>query len=267
MMKPELLYYDLGPRVTAFSTTRHGGYSQGVYGEMNINRYCGDDPGALGKNHQALAQELGLPYDHILLPHQVHGNHCEVIDDGFYVSPIEKSCRLLEGADGLVTDQKDVCIGVSTADCIPILLYDLKNHIAAAVHAGWRGTVQRIVRQAIRTMSLYFRSLPENLRAVIGPGISLGNFEVGQEVYDVFAAAKFNMDRIARQYPDREDPSRMKWHIDLPRCNALQLRALGVPEKDIYLSDICTYDRVSDFFSARRLGPQSGRIYTGIILH
>ena len=88
-----------------------------------------------------------------------------------------------------MTNESNVCIGVSTADCIPILLYDTEHHAAAAIHAGWRGTVKHIVMKTIKEMGVVFNSVPQNLKAVIGPGISLDNFEVGDEVYEKFANA------------------------------------------------------------------------------
>ena len=93
---------------------------------------------------------------------------------------------------------------------------------------------------------------------IIGPGISLDSFEVGDEVYDQFAEAGFDMPLISRR--------EAKWHIDLPVCNSLQLIEAGVPMANIQLSDICTYQQYDHYFSARRLGIQSGRIYTGILL-
>jgi hypothetical protein len=103
-----------------------------------------------------------------------------------------------------------------------------------------------------------YHSKPESLQAVIGPGISRKNFEVGDDVYEPFAAAGYPMDAIA----ERMD----KWHIDLPNCCRLQLEAAGIPSANIRLTDICTYDQTDDFFSARRLGTSSGRILTGIVL-
>ena len=145
---------------------------------------------------------------------------------------------------------------MSTADCIPILIYDEVHHAAAAVHAGWRGTVKRIAMKAVSAMRVTYGSRPEDLTAVIGPGISLEAFEVGDEVYEEFASAGFCMADISRRYD--------KWHIDLPECNRSQLSAAGV--SDIRMTGICTYNNSADFFSARRLGVASGRIFTGIIL-
>lgn len=253
-MSPQLLYYDLDPRVTAFSTTRHGGVSQGNYGSLNINSYCGDDPASVAENRRLLSLELPVPNaSRLVIPHQVHDSVVQVIDEETLGHQ-----ELIEGVDALITRLPGVCIGVSTADCIPIIIYDPINHCAAAVHAGWRGTVKRIAEKTARQMYSFYRSDYGEMQVMIGPGISLKNFEVGQEVYDEFLQAGFLMERIATKYA--------KWHIDLPLCNRLQLEQLGVRPENIRETGICTYDHTDDFFSARRLGIASGRIYTGVIL-
>lgn len=258
-MTPQLTHYDLGPRVVAFSTTRHGGVSTGNYGTLNVNAYCGDRQEAVAENRRLLALELPVPGpSHMFIPHQMHGTIAAIVDDDFLEAAPDEQQRLLEGVDALVTRQPGVCIGVSTADCIPIIIYDPVHHCSAVVHAGWRGTVSRIAANTARLMYSYFRSDYGQLSAVIGPGISLKNFEVGQEVYDEFRSAGFPMERIAVR--------QAKWHVNLPLCNRLQLEELGVRTENIIDAGICTYDHVDDFFSARRMGIHSGRIYTGIVL-
>ena len=253
-MTPQLLFYDFGPRVVAFSTTRHGGVSQGNYGSLNINSYCGDDMEAVAENRRLLSLELPIPNaSRIVIPHQVHDSVVQVIDEDTLGQQ-----ELIEGVDALITRLPGVCIGVSTADCIPIIIYDPIHHCAAAVHAGWRGTVKRIVEKAAQQMYAFYRSDYGEMQVMIGPGISLKNFEVGQEVYDEFLQAGFPMERIVAKHA--------KWHIDLPLCNRLQLEQLGIRPENIRETGICTYDHADDFFSARRLGINSGRIFTGVIL-
>lgn len=253
-----IAYYDIAPRVTAFSTTRHGGFSRGVYGGFNINRYCGDDEACIEHNLDLLAGELGVDKANIIMPHQTHGTETRLISRDFLSLGKATQRMILEGVDALLTDVPGVCIGVSTADCIPIILYDLEHHAVAAVHAGWRGTAARIAAKAVAEMGLAYGTRPGALRAVIGPGISLDAFEVGDEVYDHFAAAGFNMETISRR--------EAKWHIDLKECNRLQLTALGVAPGNISVSAVCTYTDYNDYFSARRLGAQSGRIFTGAVV-
>lgn len=248
MNSPQLTYYDIGEGVTAFSTTRHGGCSTGNYAAFNINAYCGDEVAHILENRRSLAALLGIGEERIVMPHQVHDCVVRRIDG--------PQREVIEGVDAVMTDVPQLCIGVSTADCIPIIIYDREHHAACAVHAGWRGTVARIAQKAVAAMHDAYGSVPSRLKAVIGPGISLENFEVGEEVYNQFSQAGFDMRAISRRYE--------KWHIDLPQCNSMQLEETGVA--DIHLSGICTYQQVDDYFSARRLGIQSGRIFTGIML-
>ncbi len=238
----------MGVGVLAFSTTRQGGCSMGNYAAFNINRFCGDTEEHIAENRRKLAAEIGVRETAIVMPHQTHGKQVRKVD----APPTE----IIEGVDAVMTDVKGLCVGVSTADCIPVLLYDAQHRAVAAVHAGWRGTVQRIVQETVYAMQDAYKTEPSQLKAVIGPGISLESFEVGDEVYQQFQEEQFEMGRIARKYE--------KWHIDLPLCNRLQLVDLGV--QDILITGICTYQAYETYFSARRLGIKSGRIYTGIVL-
>ena len=111
---------------------------------------------------------------------------------------------------------------------------------------------------AVNAMRLHYGTDPARLQAVVGPGISVTRFEVGQEVYDQFAQAGFDLSDTAVKYD--------KWHLDLSRINTHQLTEAGVPAGQISQAGICTYDHADDYFSARRLGVASGRIYTGIVL-
>ena len=250
MISPQLTYYNMGTGVTAFSTTRQGGCSTGNYAAFNINGYCGDDEVHIAANKVALCGLLGIDSNRLVMPHQVHDCVVRRID-----GPQQ---GVMEGVDAVMTDVPQLCIGVSTADCIPVLLYDSTHRAVSAVHAGWRGTVLRIVQKAVGAMCHAYGTAPADLQAVIGPGISLDSFEVGDEVYDQFLSAGFDMQPISRRDA--------KWHIDLPMCNRLQLMEAGVPADHIQMTNICTYQQYDRYFSARRLGIQSGRIYTGILI-
>ena len=258
MRIPVLHYYDFGQDVVAFSSTRQGGYSEGNYGQFNINRYCGDRAESIAQNRQALCQSLQIDDSRLLMPHQVHLTQIATIDDDFLSLDNNERHQRLEGIDAIMTDRVGVCIGVSTADCIPVLLYDSQHRAVCAVHAGWRGTQQRIVEKAVQAMTETYGSRASDLQAMIGPGIGLDSFEVGDEVYEAFADAGFDMEAISEH--------REKWHIDLPACNRLQLMTMGVKAERIGVSGICTYKAHDTFFSARRLGINSGRIFTAIML-
>lgn len=267
MTQPSLTHYRLGTGVVAFSSTRHGGYSQGHYAAFNINNYCGDDPSAIQKNREALCHLLGIEDKRLLMPHQVHRAEVAYINTSFLDLTPEEQKGKLEGIDAIITNIPGICIGVSTADCIPLLLFDGRRRVACAVHAGWRGTVQRIAEKAVAAMTACYGSQPSDVVAQIGPGISLKSFEVGQEVYDAFAAEGFCMEEISRLMPSSQGiENEEKWHIDLPACNRLQLLEAGLQNEQIHTLPVCTYEQHADYFSARRLGIHSGRIYTGIML-
>lgn len=263
-LKPQLLEYALDPALRAFSTTRQGGVSRDNYASFNINAYCGDEADSIRQNKQALCDELGIEPQRLIMPHQTHTACVRVVDEAFFASSAAEQQAALEGVDALITDQARLCIGVSTADCVPVLLADKDQRVVAAIHAGWRGTQAGIAANAVETMCRTFNLRAADLRAVIGPSISMQAFEVGQEVYDAFAATgQFPMSQIARRYPSKEGAE--KWHIDLWAANFLTLEQCGLPMEHIQVSGVCTYTQSDRFFSARRLGINSGRIFTGIM--
>lgn len=266
---PELLLYDLGRDVKAFSTCRHGGYSEGPYASFNANAYCGDDEAHVNQNRALLCEALGIDSAALVIPHQIHQDRVLKVDRSFVSLKKETRDEALEGVDALMTDESGICIGVSTADCIPLFFYDPAHRAVAAVHAGWRGTVRRIVMTVLQRMAEAYHTHAQELKVVIGPGISLKAFEVGDEVYDIFVQSGFPMSRIAGLFPvDRagKDGLRQKWHIDLSAANQWLLEQAGVSAANIYQSGICTYTCNERFFSARRLGIASGRILNGIFL-
>ena len=258
----ELLKYDLSPKVMAFSTRR--GEGEGAYDAFNITHYCGDTPQHVAACREELCRELGIEDSCLLLPRQTHGNKVARIDAEFMSLDKATQTEALDGVDAVVTALRGICIGVSTADCIPLLLHDARLNIVAAAHAGWRGTVAAIAAKCIETMQEHYGCQCSDIRAIIAPGISLEAFEVGDEVYTEFANAGFAMECIARRYPTANGGT--KWHIDLWEANRLQLIAFGVPKEAIQVAGVCTWEQHKEFFSARRLGINSGRIFSGIML-
>ena len=206
-------------------------------------------------------RDAELPY-YVVQPHQVHG--CEIRE----VLRADTTRDELEGVDALVTDVPGVAISVRTADCIPVLLYDPVHKAVAAVHAGWRGTVQHISLKVIDRMRELYGTQASNLLAVIGPGIGPDSFQVGQEVADAFAAAGFPMAEILSdrgpKAPTASDPMAGGLHIDLWRANEWLLQEAGVSE--IQVAGICTYKNNDRYFSARREGTKCGRIINCIRL-
>lgn len=255
-----LLRYDLGSGIVAFSTTRHGGVSEGSYAAFNCTSYTGDDPHHVAENRRRLLTLLpGVKQ--LVIPRQTHSCHVLEIDDTYLMAMPGERHEMLQGVDALVTRLPHLCLCISTADCIPILLHDSVHGAIGAVHAGWRGTVGRILRQTLRIMHGRYGTMGSDIHAVIAPGISLPAFEVGDEVVEAFREAGFPLEMISEWYPQTH-----KYHLDLPMANFLQLQEFGVPASQITFSRHCTFSEPDNFFSARRLGIASGRMLSGIAM-
>ena len=178
-------------------------------------------------------------------------------------------------ADASVTKTAGLLLAVQTADCVPILLVDPKNRAVAAVHAGWRGTLARIVEKAIGRMQMQFGSQPADLLAAIGPAIGGCCYEVGTEVAAAFSGQFANAAEFFDELRTGDEPNPLQWlnmmppgHqpppkkvlLDLPKANRSQLEAAGVPAANIFVSDLCTGCRRDLLFSYRKEGAQSGRM-------
>ena len=258
----KLLEYSTRETVLAFSTYR--GEDTGSYGGFNITHYCGDTALHVEQCREELCRELGIDDNHLILPRQTHDDRVLAIDSTYMRLSKAQQADALIGVDAVITGLKQTCIGVSTADCIPVLLHDTKRDVIAAIHAGWRGTVAMIVCKVIDKMKRLYGSCAGDIDAIIGPGISIDAFEVGDEVYYEFATAGFPMESISRRYPTTNGGT--KWHIDLWEANRRLLQQCGVARENIHIAGVCTYRNYTDFFSARRLGINSGRIFSGIML-
>lgn len=204
-----------------------------------------------------------LPF-YVVQPHQVHG--CVIRE----VTDPHTTRDELEGVDALVTNVPGVAISVRTADCIPVLLYDPVHKAVAAVHAGWRGTVQHISLKVIDRMRELYGTRASDLLAVIGPGIGPDSFQVGQEVADAFAAAGFPMEKILSdrgpKKPSVKNPMNGGLHLDLWEANRWLLIMSGVLADNIQISGICTYLNNDLFYSARREGIKCNRMITSIMM-
>jgi hypothetical protein len=243
------------PDIFCFSTTRSGGVGNGNYSSFNCSPFSGDDAECVRRNQEIL---LGnMPEDsRLIIPHQVHGVEVAVVDNHLLSLCDEALREALEGVDALVSDIRGVCLCISTADCVPVLMYDVRRGVVGAAHAGWRGTLAGIVVSTVRRMTELYGSSPEDIVACIGPSISLASFEVGNEVVEAFRSGGYDMD----------NPTTGKHHIDLWEVNRQQLTGCGVKPESIETAGICTFINHDQFFSARRLGINSGRILSGIMM-
>jgi polyphenol oxidase len=263
-------------------STRLGGVSgayRGQHGQLELNLGFTPDDGrgnVIG-NRRLLAEAItGRADVPLVLLRQIHSNLVVVAGQGDAgrVPPPK--------ADGVMTSEPEILLAVQTADCIPVLVADPKRRAVAAFHAGWRGTVKRIVETGIGRMRLEFGSRPEDLIAAIGPGIGSCCYEVGEEVLAEFES-QFDYARKLFVESEDDDPVRARYpmmflnqrapghgkpdaklHLNLTEANRRQLIAAGVKARSIQLVGGCTSCRTDLFFSHRAERGRTGRMMSVI---
>lgn len=198
-----------------------------------------------------VARVAGVPTARLLLLHQVHGRTVAVASSG------STGQWSRPEADAAVTDDPSVALVVRVADCAPILLADVTTGAVAAVHAGWRSTMHRIVGAAVTTMRTVFGTNPADLVAAIGPSLGVCCGEMGEEVVEAFRDA--GHDHAALEAWFVRQPGRRP-HFDLWRANRDQLEQAGVPRSTIHVSGLCTRTHPDIFHSYRAAGPDAGRM-------
>ena len=267
-------------------STRTGGFSRSPRkGDLNLGFTKDDSRAAVERNRAAFVEQVlssharpGVrkrPSLHKTWPlvtlRQIHSDIIHRVDS----APAEP----LHG-DGLLTATPDLLIAIQTADCLPIVLVDPKHRAVGVFHAGWRGTVKRIVEKGVGQMTMHFGSRPRDLKAVIGPGIQGCCYEVGEEVRTKFESQFAYADKLFREVKD-SDPVREKYpllfmtmrapghseeklpkriFLDLVEANRQQLLAAGVPKKNIEASPLCTNCNTDSLFSYRAEEGNTGRL-------
>lgn len=262
-------------------STRKGGTSiayceKGSRGELNLGFTASDASESVTANRRLLAEAVtGNAHLPLATIRQIHSNFVVRVSRDSGGSKPQK-------ADGLMTDEPGILLAVQTADCIPVLVADRKRRAVAAFHAGWRGTVKRIVEAGIGRMRLEFGSRPEDLVAAIGPGIGRCCYAVGEEVLSEFESqfayarelfievqetdpvrAKYPMMFLNQRAPGH-GPSKMGLHLNLAEANRRQLLAAGLKARSIQLVGGCTSCQPELFFSHRASRGHTGRMMSVI---
>lgn len=235
----------------AFST-RLGGISSDPERMLNLSPVPWDAPANVEENRRRFLSVLGLSAAHLATVAQYHSAEFHIIN-----CPAHQWNPRTRG-DALITARPDITLAVQVADCFPVLLADAKKGIIAAVHAGWRGCLARILRLTLEGM-VKTGADPEDIQAAIGPGIRSCCFEVGPEVASAFEA-EFPGQPVCRPHPER----RNKHLVDLPAALQIQLAEVRIPLQNIWDLGLCTRCRPGEFFSHRAEGSRAGRMM-GII--
>jgi len=268
-------------------STRAGRFS-GAYGKraLNLGFTQHDDRASVERNRAAFLHELGavtkprrgLPRAGaslwpLITLRQIHSDIIRRVETIPGSPPKEPP-----SGDGLITDIPGLLLGIQTADCLPVILVDSKRHAVGVFHAGWRGTLKRIVEKGVGEMHRCFGTNPRDLKAAIGPGIQGCCYEVGEEVRIKFesqfeyGASLFReikeSDPVREKYPLLFLSARAPGHSDLPKkifldlveANRRQLLAAGVPKKNIESSPLCTNCHPEMLFSYRAEKGKTGRM-------
>jgi polyphenol oxidase len=261
-------------------STRPGGVSALVGGStvalekiekvLNLGFTEGDTRENVLENRRRFQSALGATHLTLVALKQFHSDVVHV----FETAPADP-----RRGDACVTNQSGLLLGVQTADCVPILLVDPRKRAVAAVHAGWRGTLQRVVTKAIGKMQMEFAVKPADLLAALGPAIGGCCYEVGAEVASAFLAQFPDAVEWFNELRTGDEPNPLQWlsmmppghqpppksvRLDLRKANRAQLLAAGLLAKNIFVSDLCTACRRDLLFSYRKEGAQSGRLLSVI---
>lgn len=230
-------------------TTRHEGVSRHPYNSLNLGTTTLDAVHNVQGNRSLLARAFGSRPERLVTVSQVHGTDLLVIDqqndDFAHFQKLE--------CDGIVTNQPGVMIGVTVADCVPVLLLDPEKRAAAALHAGWKGTANGIVRRGVAALVEQFGSRPGDILAAVGPSIGPCCYEVDGPVMEAFRKGGHGWDLFARA------TGADSWRLDLSAANRQQLLAAGIRDENIELSGRCVSCEPDLFFSYRRDKGDTGR--------
>jgi YfiH family protein len=229
----------------AFST-RGGGVSPFPEGSLNLAGFDQDSAENIQENRRRFLSLVGGEWE-LAACWQVHGSRVRVVREAAEVESEDERC------DALATDLPGVLLGVKTADCVPVILGDARAGACAAVHAGWRGTLAGIVKNALAAMRREFGTRPEDVRAAVGPAALSCCYEVGPEVVEEFRRGFAYADSL---FTPTEEGRAL---VDLHRANLEQLVESGVRAERVHLLPLCTICRPEEFFSYRRDRKTHGR--------
>lgn len=239
-------------------------YRAGQASDLNLGFTASDDRSLVAENRKLFLETAAGPRPMIGLVtlRQIHSSLILRVGSSD-VHGVSDSA-VLDG-DGLMTDEPGVILGIQTADCVPVLVADRKNRAVAAFHAGWRGTVARIVEKGIDRMCAEFGSVPQNLIAAIGPAIGSCCYSVGEPLRQEFTeqftyAPELFDERVAPA--GSEQPHQL--HLDLAEGNRRQLMAAGLRNDAISMANLCTGCHTDRFFSHRIERGFTGRMMSVI---
>jgi hypothetical protein len=243
----------------AFST-RWGGISPAPYSNLNVSFNVGDENSFVAENRRRLFNALGLDSQPVVKVRQVHGDQVLPVTLDETMRSNFPAGLMTEPYDALITDLKGVALSISTADCLPLLFYDMRLGVIGAAHAGWRGVAQNIASKTVDKLELVYGCDAADISVAIGPGIGPCCYRVDKPVVEALSGAASSDSSTLIPIISEKKGNVTQWRLNMEAMVRNQLLRAGIPLENIYTSGLCTSCREDWFFSHRRDKGQSGRM-------
>jgi len=240
-------------------STRFGGTSREPFSSLNLGLHNGDEDAAVIANRTLFCQAVGVNADDLVTAQQTHGDRVLVVTTEHIGRGATKYSEAIADTDALITQMPGVPLMLFFADCVPVLIVDPVHKAVGIAHAGWKGTLDRIVHKTLLSMEKNFGTRPEDCLAGIAPSVGPCCYEVDGIVIDTLKGQFEEWQQFAQ-------PSGDKWHLDLWGINRSELERAGVKPSNIVVSKVCTACNHHVFFSYRADHGHTGRIGAVIIL-
>lgn len=231
------------PNLMVAESLRHGGVSPAPYASLNLSWYSPDDNKHIEKNRALFFEDLGFLEKEAAGSFQIHETQVQLVEQA----------GQSKGFDALITNKKGILLNISIADCTPIAIYDPVRQAIGGAHAGWKGTIGKIVENTLDAMKEAFGTQAADCFAYIGTCIDYDSFEVDNDVAQYFEGPF-----------KRWDEGKQKFFVDLKKANQQQLINKGIPSTQIEISPYSTVKNNTDYFSHRKEKGKTGRSLTVI---
>ena len=230
-------------------STRLGGVCTGCFRSMNISLTRGDDPEAVKKNRELIAQAIGVEVADFTYTQQTHTTNVK------RVYARERGQSFPE-TDGMITDVPGICLVTSYADCVPLYFVDPEKKAIGLSHSGWRGTVGKIGKNTVQLMQENFGSKPEDLLAAVGPSVCMDCYEVSEDVIEQFKEA-FEKKYWEDLFYKKENG---KYQLNLWKANELIFLESGILPEHMAITNVCTHCNSKILYSHRTMGNNRGNL-------
>ncbi|WP_129596417.1 peptidoglycan editing factor PgeF [Anaerophilus nitritogenes] len=234
-------------------SSKIGGVSKGSYESLNLGFKTNDLKENVENNYKKITKALDLSIQNLVFSDQVHKDHIKIVTKKDCGKGIIKESDIKE-IDALITNEKNVALTTVFADCVPIFLLDPVKKVIALAHAGWRGTALKIAKKTVEKMIQVYQTNPKDCLAAIGPSIGRCCYEVDEGVIKEFNKEFTNVDEFVFSKGNG------KYMLDLWKANQSTLKEIGLLERNITISNICSMCNSEIFFSYRKDEGITGRM-------